>query len=213
MQSNYIPWRGYFDLISKVDEFIIYDCVQYTKNDWRNRNLIKTPNGKQWLTIPVYHKLNQKIDEIIVADNSWNINHWQTIEQFYNKAKYFDEYKDIFYDTYLHMSTVYLSLINLCFIEIICEIFKIDTPIINSSELEIKGSRSERLVNICKQRGAKKYLSGPAAKNYLDVDLMNSEGISVEWMTYDYPEYKQLHPPFDQKVTILDMIFNCGIYA
>ena len=210
MQSNYIPWKGYFDLIRRSDTFVIYDCVQYTKNDWRNRNLIKTPSGLQWLTIPVYHKLNQRIDKTVVSDRYWAMNHWRTISQFYCRAKYFDRYAEIFEDLYLNIDTPFLSEINVKFIEAVCRILGINTPIINCNTLQLVEGQSERLVDICKQLGADKYLSGPAAKNYLNVDMMNKEGIEVEWMTYDYPEYNQLYPPFEHGVTVLDLIFNTG---
>ena len=90
-QSNYIPWKGYFDLINSVDEFILYDDMQYTKRDWRNRNKIKTPQGLQWLTIPVHTKAKyyQKISEVMISDKDWATEHWQKIKQNYFKAKFF----------------------------------------------------------------------------------------------------------------------------
>jgi len=210
MQSNYIPWRGYFDMINRVDEFIIYDCCQYTKNDWRNRNIIKTPRGTQWLTIPVYHHLSQKINETVISDKLWNVKHWITIEQFYRNASYFKRYKNFFNVMYATATYNFLSEINLHFIKGICGLLNITTPLIDSSELHITGDKTEKIVNICRQRGANRYLSGPAAKDYIDMNLM--KGIEVEWMSYDYDEYKQLYPPFDQKVSIIDYIFNCGVY-
>ena len=208
LQSNYIPWKGYFDMISQVDEFVIYDSVQYTKNDWRNRNLIKTPNGTQWLSIPVYHKLDQKIKNTIVADKDWNIKHWHTLVQFYGKTKYFNYYKPLFESLYRNIDSEYLSVINRTFIEAICDILDIETKITDSSGFNLSGDKTQRIVDICKELKADTYLSGAAAKDYMDLKLM--EGINVEWMRYDYPEYDQLWPPFKNGVTVLDMIFNEG---
>ena len=208
LQSNYIPWKGYFDMISKVDEFVIYDSVQYTKNDWRNRNLIKVPGGTQWITIPVYHKLDQKIKDTVVADENWNFKHWNTLVQFYGKAKYFNYYRPFFGDLYRSIDTLYLSEINRIFIEAICKLLDIDTKIIDSSLFELYGDKTKRIVDICKKLGADTYISGAAAKDYMEMNSM--EGINVEWMEYDYPEYNQLWPPFKSGVTALDMIFNEG---
>ena len=212
LQSNYIPWKGYFDLINMVDEFIIFDQVQYTKNDWRNRNQIKTKQGIQWLTIPVRHKeSDQKIVDTKVSDLKWNTKHWRTIQQSYSKAPYFKEYKDIFEEFYLNNTEEYLSQINFQLIKIINQILGIKTVIKWSSDFDLVEGQTEKLLGICKQAGANIYLSGPAAQGYFDEQLADQEGIQVEWMDYSgYPEYNQLHEPFEHGVTILDLIFNEG---
>ena len=210
-QSNYIPWLGYFDLINRVDEFILYDDVQYTRRDWRNRNKIKTPKGLKWLTIPVdvKGKYFQKINETKISDKNWVINHWQQIKQNYAKAKNFKKYKDIFEELYLSCKEEYLSEINHKFIIAINQILGIKTKIRFSGEFEIYGNRTEKLINICKQCNATVYISGPAAKKYFNEELANKENILVEWMNYEnYEEYEQLYPPFEHGVTILDLIFN-----
>ena len=212
LQSNYIPWKGYFDLINMVDEFIFYDEVQYTKNDWRNRNKIKTPQGIQWLTIPVRQEsLDQKIKDTKITDKKWNIKHWRTISQNYSKAKYFKEYKDIFEKLYLTCDEEYLSQINYKFITTINEILEIKTKLRWSSEFELVDGQTEKLLGICKDCNADIYLSGPAAKDYFNEDLAKQENIKVEWMDYSgYKEYEQLNPPFEHGVSILDLIFNEG---
>ncbi|QNM87389.1 WbqC family protein [Aliarcobacter cryaerophilus] len=212
LQSNYIPWKGYFDLINMVDEFIFYDEVQYTKNDWRNRNKIKTPQGIQWLTIPVRQEnLEQKIKDTKITDKKWNIKHWRTISQNYSKAKYFKDYKDIFEELYLTCDEEYLSQINYKFITTINEILEIKTKLRWSSEFELVDGQTEKLLGICKDCNADIYLSGPAAKDYFDEDLAKQENIKVEWMDYSgYKEYEQLNPPFEHGVSILDLIFNEG---
>ncbi len=212
LQSNYIPWKGYFDLINMVDEFIFYDEVQYTKNDWRNRNKIKTPQGIQWLTIPVRQEnLEQKIKDTKITDKKWNIKHWRTISQNYSKAKYFKDYKDIFEELYLTCDEEYLSQINYKFITAINEILEIKTKLRWSSEFELVDGQTEKLLGICKDCNADIYLSGPAAKDYFNEELAKQENIKVEWMDYSgYKEYEQLNPPFEHGVTILDLIFNEG---
>lgn len=212
LQSNYIPWKGYFDLINMVDDFVLYDEVQYTKNDWRNRNKIQTKQGIRWLTIPIRHKkLDQKIIDTKVSDNRWNTKHWNTITQNYTKAPYFKKYKEVFEEFYLNTQEEYLSQINLKLIEIVNKILGITTKIHLSSEFNLVNGQTERLIDICQQLGADTYLSGLAAKDYFDEDLARNNKINVEWMDYSgYTEYNQIHQPFEHGVTILDLIFNEG---
>ena len=190
-QSNYIPWKGYFDLINSVDEFTLYDDAQYTRRDWRNRNKIKTPQGLQWLTIPVdvKGKYFQKINETKISDKGWGVRHWQQIKQNYAKAKNFKKYKDIFEELYLSCKEEYLSEINHKFIIAINQILGIKTKIRFSSEFEIYGDQTEKLINICKQSNATVYISGPAAKTYFDEQLANKENILVKYMNYE--NYKE----------------------
>lgn len=212
-QSDYIPWKGYFDSINMADEFIIYDDMQYTKRDWRNRNKIKTHNGLQWLSIPVEvkGKFFQKINETKISDKNWKKNHWNTIKENYKKAIYFKTYKDLIEELYLNCNEEYLSKINLRFLKSICSLLEIKTEIKWSSDFELKGDKSEKLLNLCLDENASVYYSGPAAKNYLDTKLFDEKKVKVEWFDYsDYPEYDQLYPPFEHEVSILDLIFNCG---
>ena len=198
-------------MINMVDEFIIYDDVQFTKNDWRNRNRIKTVQGVKWLTIPVYHSINQNIREIKISDKNWNRKHWGSLMANYSKAKFFQNFKDQFEELFMSETSVYLSEINCNFISFINSLLGINTKISRSSDYNLKGNRTERLVGLCKQAGASAYLSGPAARNYLDVKLFEEENIQVNWMDYSgYPEYIQLHPPFEHSVSIIDMLFNLG---
>lgn len=212
LQSNYIPWKGYFDLINMVDEFIIYDTSQYTKNDWRNRNRIKSSMGSTWLTIPVKKtSLDQIIADTEIADRNWSKKHWKTITQNYSKAPYFYYYKEIFEDFYLSNTESQLSLINFRLIKIINDILKINTVLRWSSEFTLVDGQTERLMSICRQTNATSYLSGPAAKDYFDMAVAKEWKIDIEWMDYSgYPEYQQLYPPFEHGVTILDLLFNEG---
>lgn len=212
LQSNYIPWKGYFDLINMVDEFVFYDEVQYTKNDWRNRNKIKTKTGLQWLTIPVRQEsLTQTITQTKVVDHRWSIKHWRAITQSYSKSIFFSMYETLFNDLYLSCDNESLSEINYKFIIAINNILGVKTKIRWSNEFDLGDGQTEKLLSICKACNANVYLSGPAAKNYFNEELARRENIEVEWMNYSlYPEYEQLHPPFAHEVSILDLIFNKG---
>ena len=215
LQSNYIPWKGYFDLINRVDEFVFYDDVQYTKNDWRNRNIIKTQNGLLWLSIPVETKghitEHRNINRTITVNNTWRKKHWFSIKNSYSKARFFNDYKDFFEQLYLDENERFLAKINYKFIKAINGILGINTKISYSSDYTLEGGKTERLVGICKQSGASEYLSGPAARSYIDENLFAQEKIKLSWMNYSgYPEYQQLYPPFVHNISVLDLIFNCG---
>ncbi len=213
VQSNYIPWKGYFDLINFVDEFILYDDMQYTKRDWRNRNKIKTKNGFKWLTIPVKikGKYLQKIRETEIDDIDWNSKHWRFITENYSKAPYFKDYRDEFEELYIECDENLLSRINHRFIMKICQLIGIKTKISFSMEYKFKGEKTEKLVDLCKQASATEYISGPAAKSYINEELFEKENIALSFMDYSgYPEYNQLFPPFEHSVSIIDLIFNEG---
>ena len=213
LQSNYIPWKGYFDLIHRVDEFILFDDMQYTRRDWRNRNKIKTPQGLLWVTIPVEvkGKYFQKIKDTIVSDLEWPRIHWKTIHTFYARAPHFFRYADRFEKIYGSLCNPQLSHINYLFIKEICTILDIKTKITWSMDYGVIDGKTERLVDLCKKAGATEYLSGPAAKDYIIESQFTNAGIELQWMSYDgYKEYQQLHPPFEHGVTILDLLFNAG---
>jgi hypothetical protein len=213
VQSNYIPWKGYFDLINMVDEFILLDDVQYTRRDWRNRNLIKTPTGPMWLTIPVdvKGKYFQRIDETLISAPEWYERHWQSIVHNYSRARHFPEYRELFEGTYRGAQERFLSQINYRFLTTICSLLGIKTRLSWSTEFPHAEAKTERLISLCKAVGATEYLSGPAAKGYIDEELFRSEGVTLRYMDYSgYPEYSQLFPPFEHRVSIIDLIFNTG---
>ena len=213
VQSNYVPWRGYFDLIDSVDEFVLLDDAQYTKRDWRNRNRIKTPAGVRWLTVPVQvsGRFTQAICETRVADDGWAQAHWDTVRQAYGGAACFEQEAPAIEALFATVPGLVLSDINRHFLEGICPRLGITTPLRNSVELAPAGAKSERLLDICRKLHATTYVSGPAAKAYLDEDLFTREGVEVSWFEYGpYPEYEQVHPPFDGRVSILDMLLCAG---
>lgn len=212
LQSNYIPWKGYFDLIAAADEFIFYDEAQYTKNDWRNRNRLKTPQGLAWLTIPVrQERLGQKISETRVANANWGIKHWQTLQQHYSRAPYFHCYREGLEALYQAPGSEFLSAINYRFIELICGWLGISTPLSRVSDYAIGDGQTERLVQLVQAAGGTECLTGPAAKAYLREDLFTTAGLQVRWMDYGgYPTYPQRHGPFAHGVSILDLLFHTG---
>ena len=216
VQSNYIPWKGYFDLIRSVDEFIILDDVQYTRRDWRNRNQVKTPAGLVWLTIPVESKgkYTQKINETRISDLGWGEEHWKTIRTFYTRAPHFDDYSNWLQDLYAGSTAQYLSEINHRFIRAFCEKLNITTRISSSNDYDLRAGKTDRLLHLCCQAQATIYLSGPAAKGYLDVAAFTEAGIAVHFADYSgYPEYRQLYPPFRHEVSIVDLLLNEGSNA
>ncbi len=211
MQSNYIPWRGYFDLIASVDEFILYDDVQYTKNDWRNRNRIKTPKGVEWISIPVSGGLDRRICDVEATDRRWPVKHWKTLEANYRKAPGFSYVEQNIAHLYLENNSRNLSDINRSFIEAACKMLCIDTKISDVRDYDISGDRNERLVDLCSQIAGEVYVSGPAAKDYLETHKFKQKSIEVEWFEYPaYPEYQQLWGDFRHDVSILDLLFNAG---
>lgn len=210
-QSNYIPWMGYFDLLGSVDTFVIYDEVQFTRRDWRNRNRIKTPQGPKWLTIPVESKGNyfSKISEIQVSDADWAEKHWRTLEHNYRKAPMFSEVEGWLKGAYETAHLESLSAINQHFLRIVMAKLDISTEVLLSSSFQLPDDRNERLLSICKYLGATDYVSGPAAKNYLVEDWFTSEGVKVNWFQYPtYAEYPQLWGDFEPNLSILDFLFN-----
>ncbi len=213
LQSNYIPWKGYFDLIAAVDEFVIYDDMQYTRRDWRNRNKIKTSAGLQWLTVPVMvkGKFLQTIKKTNIDGTNWAEIHWKTIKQNYCKAPFFDEIGAWLSPCYLKENHTSLSALNRSLIEKICNYLGIQTLIRDSSEFNFEGDRTGKLLSIVKAVGASSYVSGPSAKDYLDTVTFNVEGIAVDWFDYSgYPIYPQAWGEFVHQVSIIDLLFNCG---
>ncbi|RON02984.1 WbqC family protein [Pseudomonas brassicacearum] len=212
VQSNYIPWKGYFDMIAAVDEFILYDDMQYTRRDWRNRNQIKTPQGLQWLTVPVKvkGKYHQTIFETEIEGTDWAAVHWKSLQQNYRRTPYFDEISAWLEPLYLAPYTR-LSDLNRAFLERICLYLGIKTLISSSSDYTLSDGKTERLADLCVQAGATEYISGPAARDYVEADVFSERGVHLSWFDYSgYLEYPQLWGDFSHNVTILDLLFNCG---
>lgn len=212
LQPSYIPWRGYFDLIHRADVFVFYDDVQYDKNGWRNRNRIKTAQGTQWLTIPVPQRgiVSGKIpiNAVVPIGNEWAANHFETLRRSYAEAPFFDEgLLRVLYDDPPPLLADFTIATT---IELATRLGIRDTRFLRSSAMHAAGRKTDRLIELLREAGATHYLSGPSARAYLEPEKFAEAGIELEWMTYDYPEYPQLYPPFDPFVTVLDLLFMTG---
>ena len=213
LQSSYIPWKGYFDIINSVDEFVVYDTAGYSKNGWRNRNRIPSHTGLLWLTIPVrVAYLNQPVNEIRISDFRWAAKHWKTLNAIYGKAPYFKLLASSLAELYAHNANeMYLSAVNIRFLHFICRQLNITTPLISNDRQTDIDDPTEKLIEICRSRGATHYLTGPAAGDYLRLDRFEEENITIEWMNYDgYPEYSRQSSSFSHYVSILDLLFQTG---
>lgn len=213
LQSCYIPWKGYFDIIGLCDIFVIYDDVQYSKNHWHNRNQIKTQHGLKWLTIPVSKAEGafQPIDHVRIPE-PFAKKHWSSIAQAYAKAPHFRAYAPRIEALYERAAALErLTDVNVLFLTAIADMLGLSTQFVQSATLQSGGVRTERLIGICAELGAGAYLSGPSAKSYIEEDKFAEAGITLRWMDYGgYPAYPQLHGPFEHATTILDLLFNLG---
>lgn len=218
LQPSYIPWRGYFDLVKQADVFVFYDDVQYDKHGWRNRNRIKTAQGTQWLTIPVRAKGNVS-EKVLVKDvetapaPDWAKKHGQALRQSYGKAPGFAETWEALGHFWSARTERLCDLTIPLTIAIARRLGIAHTRFVRSSELGVGGGKTERLVSIVENVGADRYLSGPSARDYLEEERFAARGIALAYATYDYPEYPQLHPPYDPQVTVLDLLFSVGAEA
>lgn len=211
VQSNFLPWRGYFDFIREVNLFIIHDDLQFTKGDWRNRNKIKTPAGLKWITVPVHYRVTDQLIEETTIDYSspWAKRMLNRIQESYRKAPYFEAHFSELNDLLLEPAAS-ISDLNLRLIKWVCAKLKINTPITLSHQYQPRGAKTKRLIGILQQVNASTYLSGPTAKAYLEPKLFDQAGITLEYKVYNYPEYEQLHPPFESAVSVIDLLFMQG---
>lgn len=219
LQPSYIPWRGYFDQIQRSDIFVFYDDVQYDKRGWRNRNRIKTSSGPIWLSIPVFNRGAQTehipINQIkIVWDRPWTQEHWNSIRLAYGKAPHFARYASLVEEFYAKKPEMLSDFTIDTTISLARTMGIEHTRFLRSSKIEgVEGARTDRLISILKKVGASRYISGPSAKDYIEVEKFAEAGIELQYMEYDYPEYPQLYPPFDPQVSILDTLFMMGTDA
>jgi hypothetical protein len=213
IQSCYIPWKGFFDLIGRCDEYVVLDSAQYVKRHWHNRNRIKTANGIEWLTIPVITKgrFEQPIDQVEI-EKPWADKHWRALELAYNRAPFFEQLAPTVKSWYERAEKeMRLTDVNAIFLHSIVGLLGLRTRIIRDTAYPAEGSKTARLLNIARTAGATHYLSGPSARNYFDEAIFKAAGIRTEWISYEgYPEYKQLHCGFDHAVTAIDLLFNTG---
>jgi hypothetical protein len=215
LQSNYIPWKGYFDIIAAVDEFLIYDEVQFTRRDWRNRNKIIINGTPHWLTIPVASKgrYHASIAEIEVSEANWAEKHWRSISSAYAKAPFFSLYAPILEQLYERAAALrLLTEINELFIRKIAAILELSTGFRRTDEIARRtASPTGRLVEICTARQASVYISGPAAREYIQTAEFKAAGVKLHYANYSgYPPYVQESKSFEHGVSIIDTLMHCG---
>ena len=216
LQSNYIPWKGYFDIIHDADEFIFYDEVQFTKNDWRNRNKILTPQGEIWLTVSVgMNKIHRPILDVRMTNSVWQKKHFKTLEMAYHRAPFWKRYEEFLQFVYLERQWTYLYELNRFLIEHISHDFLgITTKFTDSRDYPTHGTKHEKLLSLVKAAQADVYISGPAAKDYIIAEDYARAGIELVWKDYSgYPPYPQCSGGEDimhHNVSILDLLFNVG---
>ncbi len=210
-QPQYLPWLGYFDKIERSDVFVFLDNVQFKKNEWQNRNKIKTSDGWQWLSVPVIHSFTQKISEVEINNTvQWGRKHLNALVTNYSKTPFYKNYIDFFEQTYTQ-EWIYLVGINIHVIKYCVEALGLsDKKLVLASDLESREGSSERLIDICKQLGGDVYLSGKDGAKYMDLDIFKEEGIEVIFQDYKHPRYDQLYGDFEPFLSVIDLLFNCG---
>ncbi|MFZ5652548.1 MAG: WbqC family protein [Bacillota bacterium] len=212
LQPGYLPWLGFFEQLYRSDIFVIYDDVQYDKNGWRNRNRIKTPNGIQWLTVPVLLKGDSKSlirDVKINNQESWRKKHCQSIKTNYSKSKFYNHYFYLFEKVYSKEWNFLIDL-DMELIYVLCDLLGLKRKIVYSSDLGVQGDKNERLIKICKKFGASIFYEGHAGKDYIDKKVFIESGIEVKFQDYRHPEYNQLYGDFVPYLSVIDLLFNEG---
>lgn len=212
LQPGYLPWLGFFEQLYRSDIFVIYDDVQYDKNGWRNRNRIKTPNGIQWLTVPVLLKGDSKSlirDVKINNQERWRKKHCQSIKTNYSKSKFYNHYFYLFEKVYSKEWNFLIDL-DMELIYVLCDLLGLKRKIVYSSDLGVQGDKNERLIKICKKFGASIFYEGYAGKDYIDKKVFIESGIEVKFQDYRHPEYNQLYGDFVPYLSVIDLLFNEG---
>ncbi len=210
LQPTYLPWMGYFGMMDVADIFVFYDDVQFSVQSWQQRNKISTSQGWMWLTVPIIRQFGSRINDTRISNSTnWNKKHWESIRQNYSKAPFFEKYAPIFREVYENEWEGLASL-NITLIKKIAEILGLKTKFIVSSELNVEGVKTERLLNMLKKVGAGEYISGPGAKDYIEVDGFKENNIKLYWYEYQHPVYPQKRGEFIPYLSVIDLLFNTG---
>jgi hypothetical protein len=209
-QPQYLPWLGYFDKMDQADCFVILDNVQFKKNEWQNRNRIRTARGWQWLTVPVLHRFPQLISEVRIHDEAhWARQHVRALHLNYGQAPFFEAHRRFFDDLYAREWTRLVDL-NVAVIFYLTGALGITTKLVLASTLSARGEATARLVDICRILGADTYLSGAGARAYLDDRCFQENDIRVVFQSFECPSYPQRSGAFVPDLSIVDLLFNCG---
>ena len=210
-QPQYLPWLGYFDKIRQADSFCYLDSVQYKKNDWQNRNRIKTSQGWQWLTVPVRFQFPEKICDVKINPTvNWRKKHLQSLVTNYRRAPYFEKYIEVYEQIYSE-DWESVSELNIHFIERLVDALGLSRkPAVKSSQLELREDPTDRLIDICRQVKADTYLAGQDGMNYMDLERFKENGIEVIIQDFKHPIYPQMFNEFQSHMSVVDLLFNCG---
>lgn len=209
-QPQYLPWLGYFDKIDSADFFVFLDNVQFKKNEWQNRNRIKSMQGWQWITVPVYYNFGQKINEIRIDNKvDWRRKHLQALISNYSKAPYFKEHREFLEETYSR-EWGFLTDINIWMIKNLALKIGIEKRFIIASELALSEDPTERLLDICRHLNADTYLSGKDGAKYMDIKRFQESGVKIVFQDYQHPMYNQLYGTFEACMSAIDLMFNYG---
>ena len=209
-QPQYLPWLGYFDKIDQVDLFVILDNVQFKKNEWQNRNRIKSAQGWQWMTVPVLHHHPENICDVQINNREdWNRKHLHALEINYRRAPFFRNYHPFFQDLY-NKEWLTLDVLNRTTVEFLMEALGIKRPVLLASRMKLRDEPTDRLIDICRVVGADTYLTGKGGENYLALDRFEEANLQVVYQNFQHPVYAQLYGPFEPALSAVDLLFNCG---
>jgi len=209
-QPQYLPWLGYLDKLDRTDVFVLLDTVQFKKNEWQNRNRIRTAQGWQYLTVPVLHEFAQRLDQVRINNQTdWRRKHQTALETHYRKAQHYDRYAPAFRDLYSR-DWEHLAPLNIEVIRMLTVAFGITTKLVEASRLTARDDQTGRLVDLCKALGADRYLAGEGGRAYMNPAEFEAAGITVEFQEFAHPEYAQVYEPFIAGMSAIDLLFNCG---
>ena len=212
-QPQYLPYLGFFHKVARCDEFIFLDHVQYQVNGLINRNKIRARDGWQWLTLAVNGRPDMPINQVQIDPRSqWRKKHWATLQTSYGRAPFFKTYADELKALYAGSESNDLSQACIDFARWGMKALGVERPCVLSSTLDVSGSSSEMLINLCRARGATRYISGPGGRQYMDLGLFAQAGIEVVWQEFTPPSYPQLFPatPFVENLSALDVLLSVG---
>jgi hypothetical protein len=211
-QPEHLPWLGFFEKLRRADLFVLLDDVQFSKGDFQNRNRVKGSTGVQWLTVPIVHAFPQEISEVEIAGADWREKHWKTLVSCYARAPYFESFSASF-ESFYQQPRKKLGELNIAAIELLANVFGIQTKCVRASELNVGGQKSDLVLNICQTVGASAYYSGRAGSTYLDRDSFARAGIRIEVQNFNHPTYEQLFTQkqgFVPNLSAVDLLFNRG---
>jgi hypothetical protein len=209
-QPNFLPWPGFFHKWRSADAFVILDTVQFHKNEWQNRNRIKTARGAQWLTVPVTYRFPQRICEVGLAHGGWARKLTATVEQAYARAPYLDAFWPPV-SAILNRGHAMLSPLNVDLIRELGAMTGCTAPLYLASEMQTREEEpTDRLIGLCRELGADAYLSGREGRQYLDRGRFAAAGLDLWFQEADAAIYPQLHGAFISHLSVLDMLFNVG---